>query len=220
MKMIMLTESKLHSIIREVIEGVWGENDDITDKNDFNINDLQQQTGRDVFDYCKKCLGDPIGKGSARAVFKINDSKAIKVAYGYSGIEQNKVEAQASSNNDCFCKVFRKAPDYSWLICEYAQPITEDDFVELTGIDWAYFQLFLSDVDLHHHNHFNQTINDYYFEKLLPLVKSNPILNGVYSFIEKNQILSGDLKKLDSWGSVMRNGKPTLVVIDGGRETQ
>ena len=43
--------------------------------------------------YCKQHLGNPIGNGSSRMVFQIDDEKVLKLAKNRKGLAQNNVEA-------------------------------------------------------------------------------------------------------------------------------
>lgn len=42
------------------------------------------------YDYCVKMLGEPIGNGSSRAVFQIDDTRVLKLATNIKGVAQNK----------------------------------------------------------------------------------------------------------------------------------
>lgn len=75
--------------------------------------------------YCKRHLGFPIGNGSARIVFQLDDEKCLKLAKNRKGIAQNGAE-------------YDSADDDSWIVTEYVLPAKQKDFKQCLGILFSY----------------------------------------------------------------------------------
>lgn len=125
----------------------------------FNMETLKQiEDPQKILKYAMKTLGKPLGQGSARIVFRLPDGDTVlKIAHNQgeglkAGLGQNEGEATASdfSQGNMFAKVLQKSPDgnYTWIVSEYAKPLTsERDFERITKIGWYHFLNTVSDWD-------------------------------------------------------------------------
>lgn len=156
--------------------------------------------------YAKERLLGKVGAGSSRAVFKVDDEKVIKIAINDKGISQNSAEAEGCKQNyDVLARVFDVDQDDMWVEMELAKKITPKRFKELTGTSpeevatWLATQrgmkMWGPDIDLSE-NEFAIELEDFV---------------GAYQYP-----VPGDFGRISTYGEVLRDGKPTVVVIDFG----
>ena len=92
------------------------------------------------YEYCYQYLGEPIGEGSSRVVFEVDDAQVIKLAIGKydAGCEQNKAEYELfqSIQSPLLTKVLYHAEDFSWIISERVIPCKEVDFYKVLGLPY------------------------------------------------------------------------------------
>lgn len=109
----------------------------------FKLSDLDSITNlTQRIEYCKKYLGEPIGKGTSRIVFEIGDDTVLKLALNEKQIFQNKGEFMNSSKlqnkfPNLFPRVYQHANDYSWIICERVLPFKHEDCITILGIPYS-----------------------------------------------------------------------------------
>ena len=190
------------------------------------------KTINQMLGYAKRTLGPPIGKGSARTVFrlpggdtvlKIASDRGIGISDGEAGSAQNEGEATASdfSQGNMFAQVLQKSPDgnYSWIVSEYAKPLTnERDFERITKIEWYHFLNITSEWD--QIRRFNSLP---YSRRDLPdaqrdidyLRTKSKWFDTFLRFLEVGDINPGDFKEIKHWGMVSKP-RPHLVVLDYG----
>jgi hypothetical protein len=104
------------------------------DKNVFN----QLTTFKDKCAYCREHL-DFIASGSAREVFRIDDTKVLKLAKNNKGLAQNETETDLffdpSSSSLCNT-VYDFDENCSWMEMAYAEKMTKSKFKKITGCDF------------------------------------------------------------------------------------
>jgi hypothetical protein len=87
-----------------------------------------------------------IGRGEGRAVFSLNDSQVLKLAVDKGGLGQNKNEAltfdslKSNDMEDVVPYIFSKGNGYSYLVCEFARPVTESEFESKAGLPWEMYE--------------------------------------------------------------------------------
>jgi len=156
--------------------------------------------------YAKQHLLGKVGAGSARAVFKIDDEKVIKIALNNKGIAQNISEAEGYKQNyDVVARVFETDENDMWIEMELAKKITLRRFKELTGTSPEEIGRWLASergektwgtvTDLED-NEFAEEMSDF---------------TGDYQYP-----VPGDFTKISTYGEVLRDGVPKVVVIDFG----
>ena len=90
--------------------------------------------------YCKKMLGFPIGKGSSRMVFQLDDETCLKLAINEKGIAQNLEEIKIARDNfiSYIPKIYNGSDeeDGLWVITQYVLPAKKSDFMKVLGINF------------------------------------------------------------------------------------
>ncbi len=158
-----------------------------------------------------------IGSGSGRAVYDIDGTKVLKVAKNQKGVAQNEVEASIghyAENEHILTKVFESANDDTWLVAEKAKKVGEKRIKELTGIPS------LSDLNMYLKNHDAEShgqrrifgIDDEIKEQL----DENEFIQELLYFAANYSQHTGDWSRPSSYGEVLRDGQPTIVLTDYG----
>jgi len=175
--------------------------------------------------YCYQHLGDDIGMGSSRCVFQLSDEWVIKVAYNKKGLAQNEEEWKALSSMDSlgiFVKIDEKLSDlenFKWIVSEFVLPAQKEDFQECCGLSWSTVQLFLRKSQEKHRlpdmswiwkkcNMSDKMYNN--------LINTNDLCKGLDEYNAKYHHHHADLRRIDAFGMTLRNGKPTMVLLDYG----
>ena len=101
--------------------------------------------------YCKEMLGAPIGNGSSRMVFQIDDETCLKLAKNEKGVAQNMEEMSIA--RDGFISYIPKVYNGSdtenglWIVTQYVLPAKASDFKKVLGIPFSDVSLFASHTD-------------------------------------------------------------------------
>ena len=208
----------------------------------------------DRYNYCYEYLGEPIGEGSSRVAFEIDDAQVLKLAIGKydAGCEQNKAEYDLfqSIQSPLLVKVLYHANDFSWLISERVIPCKEIDFYKVLGLPYLPYSSESYTEDAYEFGHQDLLgYRDYSTDKIngndksisysqirnvmrkmlqgkVDMVKENfpveyniitthPWFQELYNLC-KNYFLSIDDLGHFNLGLTMRNGKPTIVILDSG----
>lgn len=169
--------------------------------------------------YCKQHLGQTIGRGSSRAVFQIDDDKCLKLAMNNKGIAQNGAENDWYKDKlGCFPHIIETTDDNSWIVMEYVLPAKEQDFQQCLGMTWKEFQQFINSA--FYYTKGNDVRRSIYMpierERLDKMIEDNEDLYSIYEFIGNYDAGRGDLLRLASYGMALRNGEPTIVILDHG----
>ena len=156
-----------------------------------------------------------IGSGTGRIVYSIDDNKALKLAKNPKGIAQNEVEEGVSGyhdTEDIVTEVFEHAEDYSWLLVENAKKVSEKRIKELTGIPS------LRELHAFLYNTFRQknvsAISQ--SKEMKDFLWENEFASNLANFVGNYGQVFGDMNRPSSYGEVIRNGKPTIVLTDYG----
>ena len=166
------------------------------------------------YKYCVKMLGEPIGDGSSRAVFQIDDTRVLKLATNIKGVAQNKAEVMAyqQAPDKTFMPIIYNDSDmenYFYVISEYVLPANEEDFKNLLGVPFYIFKNIILD---------NMVI-DNEIEHAMEKYKDLPTVYTLLQYIltmSKSGVNINDWVNISNWGLTMRNGKPTMVTLDNG----
>lgn len=177
--------------------------------------------------YCKQMLGKPIGNGSSRVVFQIDDETCLKLAKNTKGVAQNVEEIRIGLDNIIrfVPKVFNGSDEENglWIITQYVLPAKASDFKKVFGATFADIAEFARYTDIRHDYRCNN----------LNLKHANNIVRGLYDKYNDNETVTslfssiedlkasyeqfvGDLTRIENWGMAMKNGKPTMVMLDTG----
>lgn len=204
----MISESLFRKIIREFVEEVLSE-DYPSNFNFEEFNAIKSYNGK--LKYANERL-KKLGSGSARVVYKVDDEKVLKIAKNKKGIAQNSVEAEGYLQTyEIVAKVFETNYDDFWIEMEWAKKVTPTRFRDIVGIDIKKLWSFL----------FYEKSNRIQTANLTPeeikKIDENEFVQNLMSLInDYDMVYPGDFGKLSSYGEVMREGKPTIVLVDFG----
>lgn len=166
-----------------------------------------------------------ISSGSSRVIFKIDDEKVLKVAKNIKGLGQNNTEADwYLQEYDVIAKVFERGDSIKdegpfWIEMELAKRVPPKRFQELTGLSIQEVQNFL--IWFKGVNHPVQGRAPYIEDELKNKVSENEWFGSLQSMImDYDMEYPGDFGRLNSYGEVLRDGKPTIVLVDFGLSRQ
>lgn len=203
--------------------------------------------------YCKQYLGEPIGEGSSRMVFEIDDAQVLKIAYGKfhkAGCAQNKAEYEISKNikSPILVKTLYHSDDYSWIISERVLPCEEVDFFKIMGLPYVgdtteeniEFKYKVKNKDLLGYEDYkteqlntdkknlsfksvrqamlylmNGKITPRQYPNEYNLIQNHPWFRELYKLAKDHDL---DLEDVGggNMGIALRNGKPSIVILDSG----
>lgn len=164
-----------------------------------------------------------ISSGSARVVYKVDEEKVLKIAKNKKGIGQNSIESDwgLQRMSDIVAKIFNTNDDHFWVEMELAKKLTPNRFKQLTGMSLNEVQDMLRVMETLNnssrrkylkqeqlkelHDEFSQKVND------------NEFLNSLTDMIMNfGMKYPGDFGRVNSYGEVLREGVPTVVLVDFG----
>lgn len=165
--------------------------------------------------YCHRHLGEPIGEGSSRMVFQIDDTRVLKLAARKWGQEQNKEEYSMYKNSpykNLLATIYNDSDtnNFTFIVSEYAIPIEDEDFEHIFGVPFDVIEGYCDAISFRNHEYIKYCLDKYESNKKLSF-----FLDTLYRLIA-NGVNPDDLGRLEQWGMVQRNGNPTPVIIDYG----
>lgn len=216
-----LLESEIRNYVRNLIHEAMEAGFSVQELNQALINDLQVVRGRskykdkiryflkDGFKYCVKMLGEPIGDGSSRAVFQIDDTRVLKLATNMKGIAQNKAEVMVynQATDKTFMPIIYNDSDmenYFYVISEYVLPAEYEDFKKVIGIPFYLLESFISNNKL---------------ESAMKKYEDVPKVHELLQYLITMSNMGVDIfdwTVISNWGLAKRNGKAALVTLDNG----
>lgn len=215
-------ESNIRNYVRNLIREAMESGFSVQDLNNALTNDIQGvKDSSDYKDkinyffengykYCVKMLGEPIGKGSARFVFQIDDTRVLKLATNMKGVAQNKSEVMVyqQAPNKTFMPIVYNDSDmenYFYVISEYVLPAEEKDFEMVLGVP------FYTLVEIFSNYYRGDEIEKY--EEYLPKIHQ---LLQYFTEMSKIGVNTHDWFNLENWGLTKRHGKAIMVTLDNG----
>lgn len=173
--------------------------------------------------YCKQMLGPSFGSGSSRIIFEIDDNKVLKLAKNQKGVAQNEFEEETSRYGSMVVKVFECGNDYTWLVEENCIPAKEKDFEMMLGIP---FETYCDLIRFYYNRYCRNgkqvslyTMSSDEADKLIDQLYEQDeygFVQRVFNLMGDYQLPFGDLTRISTYGVVMRDGEPELVIIDSG----
>lgn len=166
--------------------------------------------------YCEKNLVR-ISSGSSRIVYKIDDTKVLKLAKNKKGLAQNEIEIEFSQDylwEGLVAKIFHYDENNLWVEMELARKLTAKSFQQITGLDFEKFGRSLKYFEQEQENSramFRFTKPESYDE-----MWENEFASSIFDIIGSYDIPAGDLTRLSTYGIVNRNGQDDVVLIDYG----
>lgn len=161
-----------------------------------------------------------LGSGSGRVVYEMNDRYAIKIAKNRKGIAQNEAEADTIFNKfDCVAKTLAHGEMYSWILAEKADAMCYiSEFDELVG-GGVYFQMYVDTLYTIFHPKKEKYISDQELKNNLEKFKKSVFCSNLLAMLNEvgdEKVVVSDLLRIENLGTVRRNGKKEIVVIDYG----
>ena len=158
-----------------------------------------------------------IGSGSGRIVYNIDNEKVLKLARNAKGVAQNETEAGVGQYRDTqhiVTEVFEHADNDTWLISEMAKKVNEKRIKELTGIpslnDLFHFLRNYEEQSKGKNKIFDmdKELEEFFYE--------NEFAQDLSNFIANYGQNAGDMGRPSTYGEVLRDGQPTIVLTDYG----
>lgn len=212
---VILKESQLRKMVSNVVRKALNEAMDDT----FSYEELSSKKSFAAkVRYCKEHCGGPIGNGSSRMVFQIDDEKCLKLAKNPKGIAQNGAEFDwYAQNYGVLPKIYESAEDNSWIVSEYVLTAKAQDFKVCLGIDFQTFCTFVKTVFSFYCRRGDQPWGELlYDDEFENLVENNEWLDSLYHYMSDYQTPYGDIIRLSNLGMVQRDGQPEIVILDNG----
>jgi hypothetical protein len=205
-----LSENLVYEVIESYLQEDYPSN--------FDLEEFSKLTSfKKRIQYCQERL-KRISSGSARIVYMVDDTKVLKIAKNEKGLNQNDVEVSYSNYHDIkdiTAQVFAYDNNDLWVEMELARKVTPKIFESIVGFSFDDYCEAL----------------DKYFERVNPqrartrsnidqekydAMWENEFIYDIFTFIGAYDTPVGDLKRLNSYGLVKRNGEDTIVLIDYG----
>lgn len=211
-KTIVITEGQKRVLIREALA-------DMNNLDNFlnELTNISSFKGR--YQYCIQNLGQPQGRGSSRVVFQLDDNKILKLALNRKGFAQNHEEYCGYANNlGLTPEMFNIGENDEYIVSEFVLPAKKQDFKQCLGITFEDFQKFIwtscavRDGKNGKYTWYNQLPEEKYVE----LLENNDFLSQIDTYIRDTDTPVGDLTRVVNYGLAMRDGQPTIVLLDAG----
>lgn len=207
--MKFIVDSQIYELLSEAYPSTW------------NIDDFAKLTTFAARKrYCDERL-QKLGSGSSRIVYKIDESKALKLAKNAKGISQNEVEIDSFDSyfSEILAEVFEYEPNYLWVEMELATPCTKSIFKSINGYSFENYALLLR----HFHitnvargkRYFTPNINEIPEAEKEKIYESD-FYNNICDFVASYSIPVGDFLRPSSYGVVTGNGHKRVVLVDYG----
>ena len=190
--------------------------------NQFSTEELSNlRYFKERYNYCVEHLGQPQGKGSSRVCFQIDDEKILKLAWNNKGIAQNENENDYYLDNIGIVPHTYDSDDNElWIISEYVLPARQRDFKECLGLTFYDFVKFIRSSCAWREN-YTRAEQGAYGDYIYSLDEysdmcENEDLQPFDEYIGDYRPPESDLTRLCNYGMTMRNGHPTIVLLDAG----
>ncbi len=167
--------------------------------------------------YCQDRL-QRISSGSARIVYKIDDTKVLKLAKNKKGLAQNQTEIDFSNDymwDGLVAEIIESDENALWVEMELARKVTPKIFQEVTGLN---FDEYCDSLRYYHSQATNR--KNMYTPSTKPEsyddMWENEYGYGMLNLVGSYDLPIGDLCRLSTYGVVNRNGQNEIVMIDYG----
>lgn len=190
----------------------------------FRLDNLRNMNFRGRIKYLNSTLGQPIGKGSSRWVYQVDDYTVLKLAINEKGIAQNECEYRLLKDDflSIIPKVFNGSDEenFQWIITEYVLPAKKSDFKKLVGVYFPLIADFCSKTDISRGNSPGSQQAYHELMKMYDKYEENEALielfNDIASYAADYDRPVGDLTRIVNWGLANRKYGPELVILDAG----
>lgn len=164
--------------------------------------------------YCEQNL-QRISSGTSRIVYKIDETKVLKLAKNEKGIAQNKTEINFSEDylwDMVVAKLFDYDEDGLWVEMELARKVTTSIWNNIVGIPIDIFR----DGTRFMEQQKGKTLYRLKEPERMEELYENDFTSTILDLIANYDVGSGDFGKLSTYGLVNRDGKDEIVIIDYG----
>lgn len=155
--------------------------------------------------YCNKFLTF-IGLGSTRITYKLGEDKVLKIATTPKGLTGNSSENIVFTKMpDAVTQIYEIDENFNYVISEYAENATIEDFQSLIGNSFEDITLYIE-----------------YSGDTSQLATNFPDKENIWESTEEKQFFQNlkqlmqlkvkELNNISSWGKVYRNGVETIVM--------
>jgi hypothetical protein len=177
--------------------------------------------------YCKEMLGAPIGNGSSRMVFQIDDETCLKLAKNEKGVAQNMEEMSIARDGFIsYIPIVYNGSDTEnglWIVTQYVLPAKASDFKKVLGIPFSDVSLFACHTDKRFNYKLGQHMlkySDRVVSNLYQKYEDNDavieLFNDIHDLKANYSQFVGDLEGTRNWGLTIEDGKECLVMLDTG----
>lgn len=182
----------------------------------WNVEEFKKLTSfNQRIQYCEKNL-TRISSGSSRVVYKIDETKVLKLAKNKKGIAQNEVEIDFSNDymwDEIVAKIFNYDPDNLWLEMELARKLTTNEFKSITGLT---FEEYCAGLRYYESLQKPKRGINYSEPEGYDDMWENEFAYEILNIVGSYDIPVGDLCKTSTYGVVSRGGGNAVVMIDYG----
>lgn len=179
------------------------------------------------FEYCKQMLGFPIGNGSSRIIFQLDDETCLKLAKNKKGVAQNMEEISICHDGiiSYVPKVYNGTDIENglWIITQYVLPAKVEDFIEVLNVDFKDVNDFVTNLDRSFeigNGAFLRKMADNMIHHIYEKYENNDdaieLLNDIHELKADYSQFVGDLSRIENWGMTRENGQTFLVMLDTG----
>jgi hypothetical protein len=166
--------------------------------------------------YCEQNL-QRISSGTSRIVYKIDETKVLKLAKNEKGIAQNKTEINFSEDylwDMVVAKLFDYDEDGLWVEMELARKVTTSIWNNIVGIPIDIFRDGTRFMEQQKGS--LKTLYRLKEPERMEELYENDFTSTILDLIANYDVGSGDFGKLSTYGLVNRDGKDEIVIIDYG----
>jgi len=185
----------------------------------FDLNkfkEIKTHTGK--IEYAEQYLGKPLGQGSSRIVYKVDDTKVLKLARNKKGLAQNSAETDWHQFNiPILAKIFDFDDNDLWVEMELARKAKLSDFKKILNVNFKLLMSYLTyKENLIKRGKKLAELYSYIPQEQIDYLDEIEEISDLVEFMVDSNSPVGDLSKLNSWGVVKRDGQEKLVLVDYG----
>lgn len=164
--------------------------------------------------YCQENL-QRISSGTSRIVYKVDDTKVLKLAKNPKGLAQNNAEIDLGGDyyiQSVIANLFDSDEKGLWVEMELATKVTLKMFNRVNQVsfeDYSNAMRYQYDVAVEYNKHARPPHN-------MDQMWENEFVSDMIDFMVNYEVPVGDLCKLSSFGLVLRDGEEKIVLIDYG----
>jgi hypothetical protein len=166
--------------------------------------------------YCEQNL-QRISSGTSRIVYKIDETKVLKLAKNEKGVAQNTTEMNFSEDylwDMVVAKLFDYDEDGLWVEMELARKVTTSIWNNIVGIPIDIFRDGTRFMEQQKGS--LKTLYRLKEPERMEELYENDFTSTILDLIANYDVGSGDFGKLSTYGLVNRDGKDEIVIIDYG----